>query len=1332
MSDNVCTAISLKSKERCSDPVSNPGSLFCQFHASQVHALYASYKKRNGELDQLERNTPTYMPKDLSRNKFETIDDDQLLKKVYDFCLRRYNLTNRCILARELHHEHFYKDTSDFGHQVYLERLQSTRKMLGGALQRLDKRMTHLRYQKESWYQWILSAQKEEESKSEVEKKRIKAAAELYRKHQDAVSRLAAEQVYEDPDLPDWDPIEERIQEHRRGYISLIRAQIQAMDLTDEEKKDAANRAKEIGAEVAANGIGTIYGSREEILETRLLRKGFRRMERIGPYADIRRARREEDEAAKNNGLPGLKQIEAGETSDLVDGQAVSKSRFIKVQDEDLNNLSQEIWDYMESLAPRLFDGLGDETLGEEALAAAKDNLRQQVRSIREFMFLRLVIAKPSMFSAALESKSIEDFLRKDSVKNTDLRDLALALSRSSMAQIRNACSDYWLNEIMKNQPIEQVPKEPSSSKRPKKNSKAVAKLGRMKLASAFTKRHPRTTPKQKPKDKKLVKENHSHDRVKVCGRWLHNYPAHARLPRRGWFQFGIVAPNLSWPTALSLCKSWDEAYELNTLSLMGYFHNLPLDQHWRREAEPQYAKFARLLGFLTYSSSDKAVVNTGSSQEGSVRKRVFREMEERNYICGHVGRADPAARRFIAMCAVTTAEMCVWVRDPMTGKIIHDAPAEHTWIQRQKSGRGRKDRTDWVVTRAMDRKLRKEIEDTKPWHFEFQDYLDVHIWDRHAGRPLGELFNVVIKLLHKAHKCVDYLSVLEPTLETYRRIAKEEDKTEKVDKAVELRRKIKALRKKEDIQHILKAPSPEVYYDDIDMALDRMGYLDNKYWREKENMSPEERERSEKFQEKLKVLEETSESFEEFISKVFSEIPLDDKEDSDYSDIDDSDSEDEYVGRTKKLEGCEEDDGDDQWEDTDTDYYDSESEVDTDLWEDAKWECADLEDVCEEIAGDIFETMAEQANFNRESYEKGRNFMHRLVGKNINEKERKKLEKRQHRLMEPEMMVLPKNVWYCRLMVQMLWGNPRTIEDLELGKGWGDDVDPKDYDNVRDREARAKNPPCRRSTHPPQAAWDHWQTLVKAKCVRHEGWAPLTDDDAVYPKDWVKHILKTVFRLYRQGVIRPSYNLDCAPIFGGRENGGLHMYVDYSSLQLIEGAHPALQDGPFCFGPPPEKGYLLQEMEKWEAKHPGSWYTLYRMKSAQEHWNFSTETGDIDSDITTMLDPRGHVWEWTKMPKDFPMSEYQMHLHMSRMWIEPPDLSGNKKTEQDSIKYWVRNRIDAVLVWGRTETEAIDKTVMAAAYVRKRPAGFDIDFSRSFVGVQAEFLRRLPDVWWD
>lgn len=272
--------------------------------------------------------------------------------------------------------------------------------------------------------------------------------------------------------------------------------------------------------------------------------------------------------------------------------------------------------------------------------------------------------------------------------------------------------------------------------------------------------------------------------------------------------------------------------------------------------------------------------------------------------------------------------------------------------------------------------------------------------------------------MLHKSHKHVDHLSLWEPTLETYRRIAKEEDKTDRVDKAVELRRKIKALRKRGDLQQLLKSPSPEVYYDDVDMTLDRMGYLDNKYWREKENMSPEERERSEKFQEKLKILEESSGSFEEFISKVFSQIPLDRKENAEEdSDIDDSDSEDERLAnkvlRIEQFEKYEEDDGDEEWEDEDTDYYDSEDEVDLDLWEDAQWECADLEDVCEgliqllfqvyfanysiEIAGDIFETMAERANFNRESYEKGRNFMHRLVGKNINEKERKKLEKRQH-----------------------------------------------------------------------------------------------------------------------------------------------------------------------------------------------------------------------------------------------------------------------------------------------------------------------------------------------
>ena len=60
--------------------------------------------------------------------------------------------------------------------------------------------------------------------------------------------------------------------------------------------------------------------------------------------------------------------------------------------------------------------------------------------------------------------------------------------------------------------------------------------------------------------------------RVKVCGRYIYNYPSEKAMLRGGWLHFSIIAKGSSLFDAMTLCRNWDEFYELTMLASFQYF----------------------------------------------------------------------------------------------------------------------------------------------------------------------------------------------------------------------------------------------------------------------------------------------------------------------------------------------------------------------------------------------------------------------------------------------------------------------------------------------------------------------------------------------------------------------------------------------------------------------------------------------------------------------------------------------------------------------------------------------------------------------------------------
>lgn len=400
------------------------------------------------------------------------------------------------------------------------------------------------------------------------------------------------------------------------------------------------------------------------------------------------------------------------------------------IEDEDMKALIRSVTELIINNQPGFYANLDKE----DGLA----KIRAEIRAIHEYLVLRSIIASPSLLSAAILSPTIDAFLNDTvHVRNTDLRDLALELSRPSDESIRNACADYWAAAKMNDletpeddepptttQPVTPKPKGKGKGKGKKKGGKKHKKL---------------PTQTQESKGGKM-------DRVKVCGRWIYNYPAETKMPRRGWFQFAILT-GASLPTAASLCKSWQEFYELNILSVNGYFRGLK--NGWDSIAEPPPITHLRRIGFVPYSLSHNSVSASGFSQSTRHNRGAGRShaaTEARNYIAANMSRDDPRVKRFISLVQTHTAELIVYIRDCKTGEMIVEPPEEEKWIIRDKMGAGRLHRGKWTIRQPFDRTFKANLERDRLWK-SFRDCLDVVVWDRLPARPPEQLQYTLMKV---------------------------------------------------------------------------------------------------------------------------------------------------------------------------------------------------------------------------------------------------------------------------------------------------------------------------------------------------------------------------------------------------------------------------------------------------------------------------------------------------------------------------------------------------------------------------------------------------------
>ena len=551
--------------------------------------LYRGYKNRNARLDSLEQSPPAYLaasPTALANQTFKDVDHENVLREIYDYLALKFALLDRVIRARKLHHSRFFSLNVDYGHQNYLDILSSRRSIVIRALERLERRVGDVLYKKQKWFKWVRQCQDDEEIARENEKKKVKKEAALFKRHmKDVQSRMRElrakedmkrqetfldeayhERMSEEEQEAEWDPIEDVIADERGNYVDLIKHILFMTEIVEEDQEPKKlDTAKANGIEAQASALvsnnkpprsskksrpkATVDGSNAPLLtksahDTR---------------SQVRQRLSQGVELTYGNGV---------HFAGTIDNPVETHDKIAPVPDDEA------------------------------------DHLLEDMAEIKHLLFCRLLLSHATVLPAAIRANSIEEFLSDKDVTDTDLRDLALKMDKPGLQEIRDACADLGRGD----EEADDAYEEPEEKDEVDKSEERMRKLGlsnkrpayRRGLPDSWAPQREKRVTKARQHRQKLVEQTSDMPpqpeeekgktmidfgepddggkfkskkmRVRICGRFIYNYPSEKSISRGGWLQFCLIAQNSDLHDAIKLCRHWDEFFDLNILANFQYF----------------------------------------------------------------------------------------------------------------------------------------------------------------------------------------------------------------------------------------------------------------------------------------------------------------------------------------------------------------------------------------------------------------------------------------------------------------------------------------------------------------------------------------------------------------------------------------------------------------------------------------------------------------------------------------------------------------------------------------------------------------------------------------
>lgn len=538
----------------------------------------------------MDASPPDYLAKSsiaLANQNFEDIESEEVLQELYGHLSLKNALFERVIRARKLHRRRFFSLNVDYGHQHYLDTLSNRKFIVMRALERLERRTAEVLYKKHKWFSWVRQVQDLEETQRESEKKRVKKEAALFKRHvkdrqlrmrdlrarEDAkrseafLEEAYKERMSEEEEDAHWDPIEDVIEVERGNYIDLIQhILLMTEDTSGDQEIKVPESALNGDAEARPSVESNVPKSSKKAKESKqkvLTNGSDRPLPYKAAHDTASQVRRRLKEGVKLSYTSGM------HVAGTIDNPIELKDKTAPFPDEEIDELLQDMAD------------------------------------VKHLLFCRLLLAHATVLPAAIKANGVDEFLNNKEVTDTDLRDLAIKMDNSGLQEIRDACADLGRGE-------EEEDDEGVGAEEDPDIDKAVAKMEKTRLSEDMERfRQKNIRPSRKlpeswvPKREKQAEhhqmlqqrfEDQSNPedkgktwidfgdvddegkfkskkmRVKICGRYIYNYPSEKAISRGGWLQFCLIAKDSNLHDAIKLCRHWDEFFDLTVLANFQYF----------------------------------------------------------------------------------------------------------------------------------------------------------------------------------------------------------------------------------------------------------------------------------------------------------------------------------------------------------------------------------------------------------------------------------------------------------------------------------------------------------------------------------------------------------------------------------------------------------------------------------------------------------------------------------------------------------------------------------------------------------------------------------------
>ncbi|KAF2638583.1 hypothetical protein P280DRAFT_471187 [Massarina eburnea CBS 473.64] len=884
--------------------------------------------------------------------------------------------------------------------------------------------------------------------------------------------------------------------------------------------------------------------------------------------------------------------------------------------------------------------------------------------------------------------------------------------------------------------------------------------------------------------DEKDYKHKRTH--ITICGRNMYHYPSEQALNRGGWYHFSIIAKDSSLFDAIELCRNWNEFFELNILAL---YHFFPAPK-WTRFAGDMLRMQLLQLGFIPYFVCDKADKVTHYFQTGSrgMARRAHEVTEMRNFVCGNMKRDDPVSRRFIQYLSMESWQIRAIVRDRTTGKILIKPPVEELWLMRQKSGYGRAAKNEFENMVEVGPEFFERMDSIRKWRFGFEEYYDMYIWDATPGRPYYVFQRKLEALLCRAMRVREVRDMFSQCKAIFKTICedKETKRTRTIQPGEDIESKWDSLHRTAHAWHFVPDDSNpgqekrvdglehDHKYTDADEIEDSILFPEEGTGEMGDNL----------FRENPSVMEMWERNYTLNLRRFAEDLDTDDE----ISSEDDSEDDPNHSDSPSPLQSTNVDDGD-EW-DTESDEADEADEDSDDIAYGPQEDVDDAIDaLCERFkrttmmnksnpdyflsvlrapesaaswiprsvlsnSRDLMSTMRVAMKRNKEydissagieadfmrhiDREKSKVFKHAWHMGDLSHKGLKRHIEWHVMLsfMDDYIMkkITPGPFELCKFMSMAadFTEDRRIVDDafhayaaIALFFDSDDLLKSKKKEFFRDSRARLLNQAerakdmnllDRRSGRSvwtlPKDFFKEWDRLMRA---RRRG--PGQEVDDVYPLEWRKAMRSVVILLFKAGIIYSAYGDSVAGVVTAAPTpptDHLDLFIDYRD-QIPAARHIAHFVDPAPFTPT----FLVDKARKFASSNPNARFSVLRLWSAPHFYPLMI--GLENRSMVSFLDDRGRLWEWKFIPKDMPCSELFVHKNLSAR-LEPY----RHALKEDKV--FVAK--DLILVMGEDEMDLRRLSAGATWAVQTRPWRLEIDFWRSFVGVELGFLEGLDPRW--